>query len=133
MVDAGCNLIFLDNAQLAKGSNDRQERHTQLTEVSRTIQELYKEHQVTFCLLVQCKQANMGKTDKDGAKKLLGEYDLADCAAFQRDGRVIIVINSVEGFHPVEATPILINIAKFSQGLTGVEPATFNKAEHRIF
>lgn len=133
MVDAGCNLIFLDNAQLAKGSNDRQERHMQLTEVSRTIQELYKEHEITFCLLVQCKQANMGKKDGDGAKKILGEYDLADCAAFQRDGRVIIVINSVEGHHPMESTPILINIAKFSQGQTAVEPATYNKPEHRIW
>jgi len=132
MVDAGCSIIWLDNAQLMQGSNEDDVRHAQLTEVSRTIQDVQKEHGIIFILVAQvtrkAQQAAKGKASP------LSIYDLADCAAFERDARVVIILDKLHDVEnaPANATPIIINVAKYSEGATGSFEATFNKSEQRI-
>lgn len=127
MVKLGCKIIWLDNAQLMSGSNDRDQRNQQLTEFSRTIQELQKEHEIVFILLAQVTR----EAQKRGN---LRTFDLADCAAFERDARVMIMLEKKpesEGA-PSYSFPIMIRVVKYSEGETGDFEATFNKAKQRI-
>lgn len=128
MVEAGCKLIWLDNAQLMTGSNERDRRNEQLTEVSRTIQDVQKEYGVTFILA--CQVTRTAQKGKNG----FSLFDLADCAAFERDARVVIFLENTEAGEnaPDSAIPIVVNIAKYSEGKTGRENAVFNKCEQRI-
>lgn len=128
MVRAGCKVIWLDNAQLAAGTNDRDKRVDQLTELSRMNQQLYKEHDILFIMLTQVTR------NSQKSKAHFTPADLADCAAFERDARVIVFIENdheSEGSSPF-CTPVFFNVAKYSEGSTGCFRGTFNKVYQRI-
>lgn len=127
MVKAGCKMIWLDNAQLTEGEPGK-ERLAQLTEMSRTIQFLQKEYNVTFILLAQITKESQKRTDG------LKAWDLADCSAFQRDCRVMIMLeeDKTASIKPIHAFPIIVRVTKYSEGAEGDFKATFNKREQRI-
>lgn len=127
MVKKGCKIIWLDNAQLMSGSSDKDQRTQQLTEVSRTIQQLQKEHDIVFILLAQVTR----EAQKRGG---LRTFDLADCAAFERDARVMVMLEKKPESEsaPSYAVPILIRVVKYSEGEIGDFEGTFNKQKQRI-
>lgn len=126
-VQLGCKIIFLDNLQLMEGSDDRDTRVRQLTQVSRTIQSLQKEYDVTFILLAQV-------TREAKKKGNLQAYDVADCSAIENDARVMIMLEKGAGSENANAStyPILARIVKYSEGQTGEFPIVFNKKEQRM-
>lgn len=130
MVKAGCKLIWLDNAQLMIGTRNEDQRVQQLTEVSRTIQHLQKEHGIVFILLCQ--------VTREGQKRgNLRAFDLADCAAFERDARVMVMLEKMplkegQSEPPAYSTPIIARVVKYSEGETGDFEVTFNKEKQRI-
>lgn len=127
MVKAGCKLIWLDNAQLTEGDPGK-ERLAQLTEMSRTLQSLQKEHDIVFILLAQITKESQKRADG------LKAFDLADCSAFQRDCRVMIMLeeDSSAPIKPLHAFPIIVRVTKYSEGAEGDFKATFNKKLQRI-
>jgi len=127
MVKKGCKLIWLDNAQLAQGSTSKEKRVEQLTEVSRTIQYLQKEHNIVFVLLAQVTR----EAQKRGNMQA---FDLADCAAFERDARVVIMLEKKPETDaaPKHSVPLLCRVVKYSEGESGDSEITFNKEKQRI-
>ena len=127
MVKKGCKIVWLDNAQLMQGSSVKEKRVEQLTEVSRTIQALQKEHNIVFILLAQVTR----EAQKRGNMRT---FDLADCAAFERDARVVVFLERKQETDtaPTYATPLLCRIAKYSEGEIGDFEVTFNKQKQRI-
>jgi replicative DNA helicase len=128
MVKSGCRLIWLDNAQLMIGSRNDATRVEQLTEVSRTIQFLQKEHGIAFILVCQI-------TNEARKKGNIQAFDLADCAAFGRDARCVIMLE--KDASPAESAafwmaPIIVRVTKYSEGECGDFKAVFNKLEQRI-
>jgi replicative DNA helicase len=127
MVRKGCKIIWLDNAQLMQGSSNREKRVEQLTEVSRTIQHLQREHNIIFILLAQI--------TRDAQKRgNIKAFDLADCAAFERDARVVIMLErKAESENvPTYAVPVIARVVKYSEGETGDFEMVFNKQKQRF-
>lgn len=124
----GCKMIWLDNAQLMVGSDNSEKRTDQLTEVSRTLQNIQKEHGITFILIAQVTKKAL---ERGGG---LQAFDLADCAAFQRDARVMIMIEKdpEATIFPPYAFPLLTRIVKYSEGEIGAFKSTFNKQQQVI-
>lgn len=128
-VKLGCQIVFLDNLQLTRGSGER-DRVSQLTEISRAIQFLQKEYNIIFVLLAQITR----EAKKKGGNPLQA-FDIADCSAIENDSRVMIMLEKGHGWENASAGayPILVRTVKYNEGELGVFGVTFNKKEQRIY
>lgn len=128
-VKLGCQIVFLDNLQLTRGSGER-DRVSQLTEISRTIQFLQKEYNIIFVLLAQITR----EAKKKGGNPLQA-FDIADCSAIENDSRVMIMLEKGHGWENASAGayPILVRTVKYNEGELGLFNVTFNKKEQRIY
>jgi replicative DNA helicase len=129
MAQQGAKVIWIDNAQLTEGSSRQDKRNEQLMEVSRTVQYIQKEFNVTVILVAQ--------VTRDGQKRgHLKAFDIADCAAFERDARMILMLEPApqEQGKPVNkfAMPIIGRLVKYNEGVIGDVEFIFNAQEQRI-
>jgi replicative DNA helicase len=83
----GTSLLVIDYVQLLHGENRRDQRRDQLVEISRGIKLLAKELGMPILALSQLNRES-AKDDR-----LPNNWDLAECAAFERDANVILLLD----------------------------------------
>jgi replicative DNA helicase len=114
----GLNVLIIDYIGLMAGLDQKQNRNTQLEEVSRGLKNLAKELDISIVCLAQ-----LNRKSEERPEQMPMMSDLRDCGAIEQDADVIVFIK-----RPIMANPELggawqdyakLSIAKNRQGRCG--------------
>jgi replicative DNA helicase len=115
-------LIVIDYLQLMTSTNDRENRATEISEISRSIKALAKELQVPIIALSQLSRKVEERNDK---RPLMS--DLRESGAIEQDADIILMMYREEYYKPdtTEKGTAEVIIGKHRNGPTGMVKLTF--------
>jgi len=123
--EAGLGLIIIDYLQLIQGSNRRESRQQEISEISRSLKGLAKEMGVPVIALSQLSRA-VETRDKKDKRPILS--DLRESGAIEQDGDVIAFLYRPELYNPEDEPGIAeLIIRKQRNGPIGTIKVAFLK------
>ena len=120
--EKGLSLIVIDYMQLMSVTGNKENRATEISEISRNLKALARELDIPIIALSQLNRSVEQRTDKQPQMS-----DLRESGAIEQDADLIAFIYREVVYEPETDKPrtALINVAKQRNGQTGQFPLTF--------